>query len=431
MHLHIVCSMIVHMHTTSGTPYGRAHRLAPLSVTQSDRDRPGPALIERMRSTFPAEREMDKMLTRKMTHRADPAYAGASLERMTEHLTAFLSNAVEGPFRIADQRWFAGGASKIQMGYTLHWNAPGRGASADRMVVRMEPSESVNSTSRAREFQLLKAFEGVVPVPHAFWVDAEAEWFPEPALLYSFCEGVTKPRATASGRLAGIGTNFGPELRQRLAPQFVRMLATIHTFDVGEADMSAFDVPPIGTTESALRQLNRARRIWEEDRGDDFPLAEVAANWLERNLPTLDAVGIVHGDYRSGNFLFDENSLEITAVLDWERGYLGDRHRDLAWTANHAFGHMAEDGKTFLASGLVPLDEFFESYEKLSGLSVDPARLRYYTIFNSYQLVVSALASAYRVVHLGKTHQDILLASAEPVGYLAAEQLRKTLEELL
>ena len=177
--------------------------------------------------------------------------------------------------------------------------------------------------------------------------------------------------------------------------------------------------------------MQRARRIWEEDRGDDFPLAEVAANWLERNLPVLDTLSVVHGDYRSGNFLFDERSLEITAVLDWERGYLGDRHRDLAWTANHAFGHMAEDGKTFLASGLMPLDDFFEQYEKASGLKVDPVRLRYYTIFNSYQLVISAIASGFRVVHLGKTHQDILLALAEPVGYSAAEQLRKTLEELL
>ena len=413
----------------SGTQ--REHMLAPLSITEAERAQPNRKFIERMRAPFSIEREMDKMLTRKMEQRAAPAYAGASLERMTEHLTAFLGEVVDGPFKITDQRWFAGGASKIQMGYTLHWNAPGRGPAVDRMVVRMEPSESVNATSRAREFQLLKAFEGAVPVPVAYWVDADAKWFPEPALLYSFCDGITKPRSTASGHLAGIGTNFGPELRKRLAPQFVGHLVRIHTFDLGSADMSAFDLPPVGSTVSALKQLDRARRVWEEDRTEDFALAEVAANWLERNLPILDRVGVVHGDYRSGNFLFDEHSLQITAVLDWERGYLGDRHRDLAWTANHAFGHLAEDGKTFLASGLIALDEFFESYERMSGLSVDPVRLRYYTILNSYQLVVSAIASAYRVASLGKTHQDILLASAEPVGHIAADQLRMTLEELL
>jgi hypothetical protein len=27
---------------------------------------------------------------------------------------------------------------------------------------------------------------------------------------------------------------------------------------------------------------------------------------------------MVHGDYRTGNFLFDEEAAEITAILDWE-----------------------------------------------------------------------------------------------------------------
>ena len=406
-------------------------QLAPLTAKDSLRDAPDAEFIDRMRRQVPTEREMDAMLTRKMQRRHLAAYAGASLERMTSHLEAFLRDNIQGDFRLTEQRWFAGGASKIQMGFTLHWAPPGQAATASKMVVRMEPSESVNSTSRAREFQLLRLFQGVLPVPQVHWVDADARWFPEPALIYAFSTGVTKPRATTSGQVAGIGTNFGPALRARLAPQFVKHLATIHTMPIDARQLDAFDVPSTGTTQSALWQLNRARRIWEEDRGEELPLIEVAGNWLERNLPVLDQVSVVHGDYRSGNFLFDEATSEITAVLDWERGYLGDRHRDLAWTSDHAFGHMAEDGKTFLASGIMPSDALFEAYEKASGLTVDPKRLRYFAIFNAYQLVMSAIATAYRVVRLGKSHQDVLLASVEPVGYGAAEQLRRHLEEVL
>src|SRR6185295_16553503 len=159
----------------------------------------------------------------------------------------------------------------------------------------------------------------------------------------------------------------------------------IHRFDVASSPLQAFDRPAVGSTQSALWQLNRARRVWEEDRTGDEPIIECAANWLERNLPDLDTVSVVHGDYRSGNFLYDEASGRITAVLDWERGYLGDRHRDLAWSTNRVFGCLAEDGTTFLASGLAPVDAFFERYEQSSGLTVDPVRLRYYTIFNAYQ----------------------------------------------
>jgi aminoglycoside phosphotransferase (APT) family kinase protein len=407
------------------------HCIAPSVIGNAERDTPSAAFIERMRERFPTEREIDVMLTRKMQRRAGPPFAGMTLERVSECVDRFLRAHIEGPFEIADQCWFAGGASKIQMGFALSWNEPGVGRTVTRLVVRMEPSESMNSTSRLREFQVLRAFAGVLPVPRAYWVDADGEWFPEPALIYAFAEGVTKPTKLRNDQISGTGMNFGPDFRRRLAPQFVQHLAAIHRFDFSGADMSAFTLPRLGSTESTLWQLNRARRVWEEDRGEELPFVEIAANWLMRNLPELDRVSVVHGDYRSGNFLFRESDAQITAVLDFERGYLGDRHRDLAWTAAYPFGHLAEDGKTFLVSGLVPIDDFFEAYEKASGLSVDPKRLRFFKIFNCYQLMLSTLGTGYRVVRLGKSHQDIVLAWAGAAGYSFAEPLRQALEEEL
>jgi aminoglycoside phosphotransferase (APT) family kinase protein len=282
-----------------------------------------------------------------------------------------------------------------------------------------------------REYEIVRAFEGTVPVPHAYWVDADGQWFPEPTLIYAFAEGVTKPTKSTTGKITGTGTNFGPELRGRLGEQFIDHLARIHTFDHESANLSSFDTPTVGTDQSALWQLNRARRVWEEDRGEDLPIVEVAASWLAANLPVLDRVSVVHGDYRSGNFLFDESDGTITAWLDWERGYLGDRHRDLAWSTAFAFGHYAEDGKTYLACGLVPLEEFYARYQAASGLTVDPERLQYYTIFNRYQLILSTLGSAYRVIRLGKSHQDVLLARIEGAAYMMAEELRSALEEVI
>ena len=404
--------------------------LMPWEITDADRDRPGDALVERLRLAFPTEREVDDNLTRKMRRRSGAPFTGASLDAMSGYVTALLKDKLAGEFSIGDQRWLSGGASKIQMAFTLDWDEPGAGRTRTRLVARMEPAESLNSTSRRREFELLQAFAGVIPVPRVYWVDPEGSWFPEPALIYAFAAGAAKPRA-AAGKVAGIGTNFGPELRERLKPQFIDCLARIHSFDPGGAAFESFDRPTVGTTQSALWQLNRARRIWEEDRGEDLPLLEVAANWLERNLPLLDRVSVVHGDYRSGNFLFDEETARITAVLDWERGYLGDRHRDLAWTTAEQYGHWSEDGKTFLASGIAPIDELLERYEAASGLRVDAATLRYYRLFNCYQIVVTALGSSYRVVHLGKTHQDILIAWVEAAAYGAMEELRDEMERTL
>jgi aminoglycoside phosphotransferase (APT) family kinase protein len=394
-------------------------------------DAPTPAFIEEMRRRFPTERETDAQLVRKLERRAGPPYTPVTLSELADGIRRLLADTIACDFEISNARWFTGGASKIQMGFDLRWDAPGRGPSLDRMMLRMDPAESHNATSKLREFELLRAMQGVLPVPSAYWVDNDARYFPQPALIYAFVDGVAKPRYTASGAVSGLGTNFGPELRAVLGPQYLEYLAAIHTFDPRGASLSSFDVPLLGTTQSAQWELNRARRIWEEDRGEDFPLMEVAANWLARNLPTLDHVSVVHGDYRSGNFLFDETSGRITGWLDWERGHLGDRHRDLAWSTQPVCGHYAEDGVTYLVCGLVPLGSFYRDYERVSGLPVDPERLQWYRILNSYSMTVSTLASAYRVVRLGKTHQDVLLARVGGMFPVVAAELSALLEEVL
>lgn len=392
-------------------------------------DNPPVAFIEEMRRRFPTERETDELLVRKLQRRGGPPYRRATLEVLSGHLTRMLAEKIEGDFEVSEQAWFTGGVSKIQMGFTLRWNDPVRGPARDRLVVRMDPSESSNTTSRVREYELLGAFDGVVPVPRVFWLDPDGRWFPEPALLYAFAPGVTKPRTTGTGKVSGLGTVFGPELRKVLAPQFMRHLAAIHTLDISSRTFTSMDRPQVGSTQSALWQLNRARRLWEEDRGEDFPLMEVAANWLARNLPTLDRASVVHGDYRSGNFLFDEASGQINAWLDWERGHIGDRHRDLAWTTQSTMGHYSEDGKTYFVCGLVALDEFYRRYEEASGLSVDPERLVYYQILNCYQIIVSAIATAYRIARLGKSHQDVLLARVKGIAPAVALDLSRLLKE--
>ncbi len=407
---------------------GIRHLADVLDVGHALRDAPDEAFIARMRSRFPTEREFDHMLTRKARQRSLPRRVATTLKDFGLCLDAFLRDHVKGEFTVSRLRWMSGGGSKIQLAFALDWNDPETGRTTTDMVIRMEPQESLNATSRLRESQLLRAFVGTLPVPRVYWVDNEGRWFPEPSLIYAFATGVSKPTAI-EGRVAGVGSDFGSRLRPLLGPQFVDALAAIHSFDFGKSDLGAFDVPKVGTTESALWQLNRARRVWEEDRGEEFPLLEIAANWLERNLPTLDHVSVLHGDYRAGNFLFDEPTGKITAWLDWERGYLGDRHRDLAWVTIPQFGHYAEDGKTYLVSGLVPLDEFYARYEKMSGLKVDPVKLRYYRVMNNYQLVASSLGTAYRVARLGRSHQDVLLTWIEGVVYSVADDLRVALME--
>jgi aminoglycoside phosphotransferase (APT) family kinase protein len=166
------------------------------------------------------------------------------------------------------------------------------------------------------------------------------------------------------------------------------------------------------------------RRIWEEDRIEEEPIMEIIYRWLIANAPPLDHVSIVHGDYRSGNFLFDEEQGKITAWLDWEGASLGDRHQDLTYAIMPSFAHLAEDEATLLGSGMMAENDLYAAYEKASGLTVDPVRIAYFNIYNRYLIAILTLAASARASRSRGTHQDVLVNYVVGLGYPALADLR-------
>jgi aminoglycoside phosphotransferase (APT) family kinase protein len=397
------------------------------AVNAVDKDRPSPQWIAAIRARYQVEREVDRTLTYKLEKRAAAPYTKLPLEALVRGVTGLIAANLEQPFEITDPRWLAGGASKLQMAFNLTWSRPGAGSETTRMVVRNDLPEALHATSRLREFQIVAALRGVLPVPPVFWVDNTGEHLPYPGIVYGFMSGVAKPSNAKSG-VTGLGTYMSPDVREQLAPQFVSHLARLHTFDFRAASLSAFDVPRPGA-ENAEWAVNWWDRVWEEDAEEEVPLVALASAWLHRNAPAVEQLSIVHGDFRTGNYLFDEQDRRITAWLDWELARIGDRHQDLAWSTSRAFGTLAEDGRTFLVSGLMPESEFVEAYEQASGLKVDRRSLHYYQVFNAYSMVAMTLGTSYRVARNGKSHQDILLAWLLGVGYMLLDEMRSLLEK--
>jgi aminoglycoside phosphotransferase (APT) family kinase protein len=381
--------------------------------------------IAAVRSRFAVESTVDAALTDKLRRRAERAPDRQALQDVGAMLRSFLGRRIEGRFEVTNLRTLSGGASKEQFAFELEWGGEDS-RRTDAMVLRRDPSESIVVTDRLREFQLLQAVAGLVPVPRAYWVDDRGSELLRPALICGFVPGVQKPLLEAGG-VTGIGIRFDAAHRRSLAPQFVGHLASIHGASPMAASLSAFDVPTVGTSQDIERQLNWWARVWHEDMLEDIPLLHLAERWLRDRKPVLDHCSIVHGDFRTGNFLFDPLSRQITAILDWELGYLGDRHADLAWVLMPSLVTPDEKGRP-LCSSLISREEFLDGYARISGLSVDGRRLDYYTVLSYWKTVIMALGSGLRAAHAHKTHQDILLAWFAALGYVALESLRQMLE---
>lgn len=401
------------------------------------RQHPSDAFIEQLRQRFATDHEVDVVLTRKMQNRAKrpQGYTPVTLDELNSGVTRLIASNIAGEFSITKSRWLSGGASMLQMAFELHWQGED-GKQPTRvtpMVLRMSPMEPVVESSFLREAEIVKLVDrvGILPVPKCYWIDEEGSFLPFPAIVYGFVDGVAKPSKIPSTQVTGVGLNFGPELRPVLAPQVVEHIAKLHAFDASTLELPGFDPVKVGSNESVTREINWWHRVWEEDRGEDEPLIQIAANWLRRNAPPLDHASIVHNDLRSGNFLFDENKAEITAWLDWELVSIGDRHQDLGWLTGPQFGHFCEDGKTFLVSGLMPKNELLAAYEKATGLPVDPVRLKYYDVMNAWKAAIIVMGTGYRVANGGKSHQDVVVGWLAAIGYLLLSSLKQNLTEAM
>ena len=396
------------------------------TLTLALRHRPAPEWIAAMRERFPVEPAIDEVFTRKLNKRVELPEHSMDFSALPERLRVFLVQETgQTELRVEGVARLSGGASKEQFSFLLTWRPDGAaGPVTERLMLRMDPSEAIVETHRLREWEVLRAVRGTVPVPEVLWLDEEGEALGRPALIARFLEGTVRP--PGADRMSGVGMYFDPALRAALKEQFVAILARIHGLDWRTKSLPSFAVPESGTTQAVDWALGLWERAWHEDTLDAHPIMERAALWLREHRPVVARPVLVHGDYRSGNFMYDD-ALAINAIFDWELAYLGDYHDDLAWASLTLFGGLDEAGAG-LASSLLPEAEFLALYERLSGNPVDPERLFYYRIFSYYKIVVIAVATSLRIAHGRRTHLDAMMNFASGLGYIGISELNRLLD---
>jgi len=340
------------------------------------------------------ERTIDDCLRARAARRERP-YRVATTEEVAVELERWMRELYGARARVEHLERAPGGASKENFFFDLALPDGSHG-----LLLRLDPGESIVETHRLREFQILQAVHGVLPAPRAVAVDAGGERLGRPSLVMTKVGG--RPQPELGARTSGVGIAYEPALRERLAHEFVRSLVALHGIDWRSQDLSAFDEPRASTTEAAAWSLAWWERVYEEDRVEDHPVVVFAAEWLRDHLPPAESIVLVHGDYRSGNFLYDDSG-RITAVLDWELAHLGDPHADLGWVVNNLFAVRDPSGAR-LACGLLDRDEMIERYEAAVGWTIDRERLRFYEVFNNYKLAVCAHATTLRIARSQATH---------------------------
>jgi aminoglycoside phosphotransferase (APT) family kinase protein len=293
--------------------------------------------------------------------------------RLTEYLKRKMPHARE--HRVVGLKRISGGSSRETYAFDLEWSEDGQTRTRP-MIGRRDPTGGLLKSDREREFRVIAAMHRAgLKVPEPLYLELDPSVMDRPFFIMDRAPGRTTMGAFAETE--------AESTRAKVADDFLSELARLQSIDYRECGLDTLGEPK-NLKEPARIQAAHWKEIYDRDRmGEHYPVLDAAFAWLKANPVVSDRIVIVHGDFRSGNYLYDENG--IIAMLDWEMAHLGDPIEDLGWAS------MKFWGREELAGGLMEREAFYHLYEEKTGHRVDRERLYFYQLLGNAKMAVICL----------------------------------------
>jgi len=215
--------------------------------------------------------------------------------------------------------------------------------------------------------------------------------------------------------------------RKTMARQCGEILAGLHAVDPVTLPKNLVQMPVQPLVAYYRELLDGISEYYRDNtkvgRPEYHPAFELTFRWLEQNMPKDAPSGLVHGDFRNGNFVVGPEG--IRAVLDWELGHVGDGMEDLGWLCVRAWRFGQHDKPV---GGFGQREELFAGYEDAGGRKVDPKVVHFWEVLGTLKWGIICMFQAYK-------HLSGLIDSFEhmAIGRRACENeidLLKLIEEV-
>jgi aminoglycoside phosphotransferase (APT) family kinase protein len=280
-------------------------------------------------------------------------------------------------------------------------------------VVRIKPSKFTVFPDNLfdEQFQIMKLLHdgGHVTVARPMWFEDDPKVLGAPFFFMEKVRGrvpVSIPPYAKSGWLS----EATPAQRRHLWEGAVRQLAAIQTVPVEQA---RFLEGPAHAREGLAQEWDKYERFvtWLEE-VEPQPILRKALDRLKGMWPANQPEGIVWGDARIGNMMFDDN-FDVVAVMDWEQPSLGGALHDLAWfvtLAETMHGKTSQFGAYL--EGMGSREETVALWQEVCGKSADD--LEWYEDFTHLKMSCTGV----RLSHLRGTRMmsEEMMAQRLKVG---------------
>lgn len=288
------------------------------------------------------------------------------------------------------------GFSNETLLFDLEWSEGGQ-ARREAAVVRIQPIgyqvfPEYDLGLQYRTMDLLAATD--VPVPRMLWFEGEDTGiFGAPFYVMAQVQGrvpTDQPPYHAGGWLHEIT----PAEREAIWLGGFEAMARIHRLDLDATGFGFLRRPELGPDPLAQEMAYYEKYYEWAAQGRENPTLEAAYDWLVKHAPAGEPEGLVWGDARIGNIIFD--GTKPAAVLDWEMVSAGSPERDVGW-AIFLDRHHSEGIETPRLPGFPSYEDTIAYYEERSGHRV--CHLDYYQVFAGWRFGIIMLRIAQQLAH--------------------------------
>ncbi len=314
----------------------------------------------------------------------------------TGGLNAWLSQTLGGAVTITAAALLGGGA--VQENWRLDVTVDGGPhTGAHAWLMRTDAAQRLAlSLDREAEFAVLVAAHAagvLVAAPIVRCVDASV--IGRPFLIQAFVAGQAQARQIVRHpELA----NFG----DRLAGVLGQALAKIHAVTPMDGRLSVLPIP----MQSPAKVLVAGLKAALADASQHRPALEYSLAWLDTHAPATPRITLVHGDYRTGNYMLD--GTKLAAILDWEFAHWGDPLEDIGWLCARCW-RFGNDEQSQEAGGIGSRRAFYEAYQKAGGEKINEQSIAYWEVMAAAKWAVIAILQGDRYLSGGETAIELAL----------------------
>jgi aminoglycoside phosphotransferase (APT) family kinase protein len=274
----------------------------------------------------------------------------------------------------------AAGGSNGTLLFNAEFNS-GAGPVNMALVLRFLPVKGLFHRYDVRgQFELQRALEASqVPVPRQLWLDETGRFLTRPGYVMQQVPGVSTPMTWMT---SGLIAESSAEDRRKITREYVRALALVHAVDWRSLGLQWLEGRAAGSR-PIEREVNWYwdSLLWADGDGAHPQQLAPVRDWLIANEPADIDVVLCHGDANFGNYLYD--GTDITAVVDWEMGFLGTPECDLSFIK---VGDAIMQSETPWPEGALSYDEMRAEYERISGRTL--RHMEYFELFSAYRVAV-------------------------------------------